>query len=134
MIAGLSMTCPAIEGASAACRVAAALHTDVLLLHALPGGSAQTSQEVSAGSCADKGTRDIERVVETLQSSNAVSARLVTSAGEVADVIARAVRPHPHAIVVVGRALRTHDYGPPCSVARRTLSLTGVPVLLHTSA
>jgi hypothetical protein len=57
----------------------------------------------------------------------------VTGAGEVADVIAHHVRSYPHAIVVVGRALAPHDYGPPCSVAMRALSLTGRPVLLHTS-
>jgi nucleotide-binding universal stress UspA family protein len=119
VLAGLNLTCPAIEAALAACRLANAVMADVTLLHA-------TNQK-------NGNTEDIERVVESLRVRTMTPVQLVVAPGDVAHLLARHAGQHPHSIIVLGRAVGAHADMHPCAIATRTLSLCHQPLLLHTS-
>jgi hypothetical protein len=49
-------------------------------------------------------------------------------------MLARHSQPHPHSVIVLGRAVGTHAGTHPCAIATRTLSLSRQPLLLYTAS
>jgi len=135
VIAGVDMTCPAIEGAVAGCRIAQLLGTDVLLLHAVPPPQTlvrwQAHAEAAAATAMEQSKVDFERVASAIQARSPVPVTLRTERSDIAAALARQALAHPHGIVVLGRAGRPHSYGPPGSIVDRTLLLGRVPVLMY---
>jgi hypothetical protein len=135
VIAGVDMTCPSIEAAAAAGQLAAALRTDLLLIHAVPppqtGTRWQALAEAAAAREFEAARPGLECVASTICAQAGGRATFVTEYGDVAHVLAQAATAHPDAIVVLGRGTAPHAYGPPGSIAARTLILGRVPVLVH---
>jgi hypothetical protein len=134
VIAGIDMTCPAIEAAAAACRLALPLDTTVLMLHAVPlpqtVGRWQAFATTAASAAFEHSKVDFERVATAVRAQSPVGITFGTECGDVCEVLAQQARTHPHGIVVLGRA-GTHSYGVPGALVARTLVLGRVPVLMH---
>ena len=135
VIAGVDMTCPSIEAAAAAGQLAAALRTDLLLIHAVPppqtGERWHALAEAAAAREFEAARPELERVTSAICAHAGGRATFVTEYGDVAHVLTQAATAHPDAIVVLGRGTVSHAYGPPGSIAARTLVLGRVPVLVH---
>ena len=134
VIAGIDMTCPAIEAAAAACRLALPLDTTVLMLHAVPlpqtVGRWQTFATTAASTEFEHSKVDFERVAAAVRAQSPVAIAFGTECGDVGEVLAQQARAHPHAIVVLGRA-GSHSYHTPGALVARALVLGRVPVLMH---
>ena len=120
VLVGLNLTCPAIDAALGACRLAQALMTEVTLVHA-PTGDQR-----------DRNIDDVERVVASIRVRTMAPVHLALAAGGVPEMLARHSQPQPHSLIVLGRAVGTHADTHPCAIAMRTLSLSRQPLLLHT--
>ena len=135
IIAGVDMTCPAIEGAVAGCRLAQSLGTEVLLLHAVPPPQTlvrwQAHADAAAATAMEQSQVDFERVASAIRTRSPVPVTLHTERSDIATALARQALEHPHGIVVLGRAGRPHSYGAPGSIVARTLLLGRVPVLMY---
>jgi len=137
VIAGVDMTCPSIEAAAGAGQLAAALRTDLLLIHAIPPPQTAARWQALAEAAAAREFEvvrpGLECVASTICARAGGRATFVTEYGDVARVLAQAATAHPDAMVILGRATVPHAYGPPGSIAARTLILGRVPVLVHVS-
>ena len=135
IIAGVDMTCPAIEGAVAGCQIAGALGTEVVLLHAVPPpqtpGRWQVHANAAAAAALEQSKVDFERVASAIKARSTVPVTLHTECSDIATALARQALAHPGGIVVLGRGGRPHSYGPPGSIVARTLLLGRVPVLMY---
>jgi hypothetical protein len=131
----VNVTCPALSGAVAACKLAAALKSDAILLHVVPPPQTPPRWHALAAAAATRQlevtTQDIEGATAALRTKSPVRTTLVVEQGDVARVIARVARQHPNGLVVLGRGNAPYPYGPPGSVVARTLILGGLPVLMH---
>lgn len=134
VIAGLDFTCPSIDAASAGARLAARLHTRLLLVHVVPQaqvpshrtGSIESLEQQDA-SCAKA---RIEPLVATLRRIAPVDVRI--EIGGIVPTLVHAAEDLPGAVVVLGRAVRARAYGVPGAIASRVLARTHVPLLLQT--
>jgi len=135
IMAGVDMTCPAIEAAAAGCRLAAPLKTTVMMLHAVPPPQTLARWQSYATAVAsaefERSRVDFERVAKAVRVRSPVPTTFATARGDVAGVLAQQARLHPYGMVVLGRASCPHDYGPPGSIVARMLLLGRVPVLMH---
>jgi len=135
ILAGVDMSCPAIEAAAAGCRLAAPLKTTVMMLHAVPPPQTLPRWQAYATAVAsaefERSRVDFERVARAVRVESPVPTTFTTTRGDVAGVLAQQARLHPDGMVVLGRASCPHDYGPPGSIVARTLLLGRVPVLMH---
>jgi nucleotide-binding universal stress UspA family protein len=135
IIAGVNITCPALSGAVEACRLAASLETEAILLHVVPPPQTAPRWQALASAAADAqldiARQDIEGATSLIRAQSPVRTTLVVEQGDVARVIARAASQHADGIVVLGRGNAPYPYGPPGSIVARTLILGGLPVLMH---
>lgn len=135
VIAGVDMTCPSIDAASAACRLAALLGTQAILVHAVPPPQTAGQWAQYAAAAAEQARsasiQDVERATRGIAALAPVAPSLVVEPSDVAGLLSQSARAHPDSIVVLGRGSVPHAYGPPGSLLARTLTLGGVPVLLH---
>jgi nucleotide-binding universal stress UspA family protein len=129
------MTCPSIDGAVAACRLATCLNTTAILLHAVPPPQTPSRWHALAVKAASHefeiARHDLEQVAAAIRDESAVRTTLLVESGEAARVIAHAARQHPDSLVVLGRGTVPHAYGAPGSIVARTVVLGHVPVLMH---
>jgi len=134
VIAGIDMTCPSIEAAAAAVRLAVRLKSEAILLHVVPELHVperwRTHADTARRDRIEQSRRDLERVVKGIEAIGPV--RLHIETGSIPHRLAEAAS--PHAMLILGRALRAHGYGPPGAIAYRVLTLARVPVLMHIPA
>jgi nucleotide-binding universal stress UspA family protein len=135
IIAGVNATCPSIDGAVAACRLALFLDTTAILLRAVPPPQTPpqwlTLAIKAASSEYEVARHDFEQMAAAIRHESPVRTTPLVEPGDAARVIAHAARQHPDALVVLGRGTRPHPYGPPGSIVARTVVLGRVPVLMH---
>jgi nucleotide-binding universal stress UspA family protein len=133
IIAGIDLTCPSIEAGTAAARLAGLLKTEAILLHVVPELRVperwRTHAETALQGRIDQSRHDLERVVTGMKTAGPL--RLQVESGSIPHRMAEAAHTSPHAMLVLGRALRPHGYGPPGAIAYRVLTLARVPVLMH---
>jgi nucleotide-binding universal stress UspA family protein len=133
IIAGLDFTCPSIDAATAAARLASRLRTRLIVVHALtpPETSADRPGDAEARArqqCAEAARR-LEPVLAALREMTALDLRI--ERGGIATTLARAARAEPHGLLVLGRPVRGRSSGPPGAVASRVLMHIHVPLLVH---
>lgn len=135
VIAGVAMTCPSIDAAVAGSRLAAALGTSLLLVHAIPPPQTAARWQPYADEAAvlelETSKTDCDRLTTVIQKRATVPVSMITECGDVATVLGNAARTHPHGIVVLGRGTSSHTYGGPGSLVERTVLMAHVPVLMH---
>lgn len=136
VIAALDFTCPAIDAANAAARLAACLHTRLLLVHAVPRAQMSPRWRADVESIAHREAADaraqLEPLVVALRAIAPVEVRI--EIGAVVPTLVHAAENMPGALLVLGRAVRAHVYGVPGAIASRVLAQTHVPLLLATSS
>jgi nucleotide-binding universal stress UspA family protein len=135
VVAAIECSEPAIAGAAAACRMAAALGTSVDLVHIVPElpvldrwrghADAAVAQRI------EEARRELGGVLPMLGATVPVSLRIET--GAVAEGIANSVVPTAdrQPLLVLGRRNRANRLGPPGATAYRVLTLARVPVLVY---
>jgi nucleotide-binding universal stress UspA family protein len=139
VIAGLDFTCPSIDAASAAARLAARLHTRLLLVHAVPRVSASAesvgvvhaTEAVADQKVADARTR-LEPLVAALRAVAPLDVRV--EVGGIVPTLVNAAENLPGSLLVLGRAVQAHSYGIPGAIASRVLARTHVPLLVAVPA
>jgi nucleotide-binding universal stress UspA family protein len=133
VIAALDFTCPSIAAATAGADLAASLQTGLLLVHVV------TPLQAPAP-CRDEVEAIVQRqVVEAsarmAQIEPAFRARVPVECrvevGAVAPTLADFARTMPTAILVLGRARHSREYGPPGTIASRVLARGRLPLLLQ---
>lgn len=133
IIAGIDMTCPSIEAGVAAARLAGLLKTEAILLHVVPELRVperwRTHADRALQGRIDQSRRDLECFVKGMETVGPL--RLQVESGSIPHRLAEAAHTSPHTMLVLGRALRPHGYGPPGAIAYRVLTLARVPVLMH---
>jgi nucleotide-binding universal stress UspA family protein len=137
VIAGLDFTCPSIDAASAAARLAARLHTRLLLVHAIPrvpvsSGSlgdvrARATESIADQEAADARAR-LEPVIAALRTISPVDVRV--EIGPIVPTLVHAAEDLPGGLLVLGRAVHAQSYGVPGAIASRVLARTHVPLLV----
>jgi len=134
IIAGLDFTCPSIDAASASARLAARLHTRLLLVHVVRRAQIHSrwSDDVESlaqqeASCAKA---RLEPLVAALRRIAPVDVRI--EIGDIVPTLVHAVENLPGALIVLGRAVHAQAYGIPGAIASRVLAQTHVPLLLAT--
>ena len=132
VIAGLDFTSPSIDAASAGARLAARLHTRLLLVHAVPRPQVtqRWSEEVESMTRQEAAIAHarIEPLVAALRDIAPVDVRI--EIGGIAATLAHATEGMPGALLVLGRAAHAQPYGVPGTIASRVLSHTHAPLLL----
>jgi hypothetical protein len=100
VIAGIDMTCPSVDAAAAATRLAAVLKTEAVLVHVVPELRVPERWRAHADSVLrerlEESRRDLERVVKGLNAVGPV--RLQIEAGSVPHRLAEAAHVSPHAM------------------------------------
>jgi nucleotide-binding universal stress UspA family protein len=138
LIAGLDMTCPAIDASLAACQLAGLIGTSATLLHAVPPPQTPARWRRHADRAAhlilERTTRDLDRVVAAIRAQTRADVTFRIVQGPVARVLTDAARATPGSILVLGRGSRAEEYGPPGSIVSRVLTAGQVPVLIHVTA
>ncbi|MBI3046695.1 MAG: universal stress protein [Acidobacteria bacterium] len=133
IIAGIDMTSPSIEAGAAAARLARLLKTDAILLHVVPELRVPDRWWTHAATALqgrlDQCRLDLERLAKGMEAAGPV--RLEVASGSIPHRLAEAAHASPHAMLVLGRALRRRGNGPPGAIAYRVLTLARVPVLMH---
>lgn len=131
VIAGLEFTCPAIDAASAAARLAARLHTRLLLIHAVPRAQMSPRWRADVESTAHREAADaraqLDPLVAALRAIAPVEVRV--EIGAIVPTLVHAAEEMPGGLLVLGRAVQAHTYGVPGAIASRVLTHTHVPLL-----
>jgi nucleotide-binding universal stress UspA family protein len=132
VVAGLDFTSPSIDAASAGARLAARLHTRLLLVHAVPRAQVpprwlDDSESIARQQAAIAHAR-LEPLVAALRDIAPIDVRI--EIGPVASTLAHAVAGMPGALLVLGRATHAQPYGVPGSIASRVLAQAHAPLLL----
>jgi hypothetical protein len=132
VIAGLDFTCPSIDAAGAAARLAARLRTRLLLVHAVPRAqmSARWCGDVEsiAHQEATAARTRLEPLIAALRAIAPVEVRI--EIGAIVPTLVHAGEDMPTALLVLGRGVRAHPYGVPGAIATRMLAQAHVPLLL----
>jgi nucleotide-binding universal stress UspA family protein len=135
VIAAVDFCRESVAAAKAACQLAAALKTEVTLLHVVADLVARDKWQPHAEAVMrDRVTEartQLESLAQTLASPVRVSARVET--GDVATTLAQAAAPtdSAHALLVLGRKAAGQRDGAPGAIAYRVLMLAKTPVLVH---
>jgi nucleotide-binding universal stress UspA family protein len=134
VIAGLDFTCPSIDAASAGARLAARLHTRLLLVHAVPRAQvtpcwSEDVESIARQEAAIAHAR-VEPLITALRAIAPVDVRI--EIGGIAASLAHAADGMPGALLVLGRAAHTQAYGVPGAIASRVLAHAHAPLLLAT--
>ncbi len=133
VVCGIDLTLPSIEAAAAGVALAERLGTQVELIHVIPRLGVLDRWRDDA----ERATRDeMARVQPELESmtrhlGTGGSRPITVMSGSVPQCLADAAHASPHAMLVMGRALRDGGYAPPGTNAYRALTLARVPVLMH---
>ena len=126
----------AIDAANAAARLAARLHTRLLLVHAVPRAQMSSRWRADVESIAHRDAADaraqLEPLVAALRAIAPVEVRV--EIGAIVPTLVHAAEEMPGALLVLGRAVRGRVYGVPGAIASRVLAQTHVPLLLATSS
>ena len=131
IVAGLDFTCPSIDAATAAARIAARLRTRLVVIHVIPSQTPvyQHDEAAVAHAPCDEARKRLHPLVAALGQIATVDVHV--ERGGVATTLAHAAEAEPGGLVVLGRAVNTRSYGPPGAVASRVLMHAHVPVLVH---
>lgn len=131
VIAGLDFTCPSIDAASAGARLAARLHTRLLLVHVVPRTQTPSCRSANVESLAQQeaacAKARLEPLVAALRRIAPVDVRIET--GGIVSTLVHAAEDLPGALLVLGRAVHAHVFGVPGAIASRVLAHTQVPLL-----
>ena len=134
VIAGLDVTCPSIDAASAGARLAARLHTRLLLVHVVPRAEIPSrwsdNVETIAQQEAASVKAQLEPLVAALRRIAPVDVRI--EIGAIIPTLVHAADGLPGALLVLGRAVHARTHGVPGAIASRVLAHTHVPLLLAT--
>jgi universal stress protein A len=133
VIAGLDFTWPSIDAASAGARLAAALQTRLLAVHAVstpePAARLHGDAEAIARQHCAEARQQLEALMAPLRSIAPVD--VYVRRGGVATTLAHVTRVEPRAILVLGRAVHARAFGPPGAVTSRVLMQSQVPLMVH---
>lgn len=133
IVCGVDLTIPSIEAAAAGVKLAERLGTQAVLIHVIPQMGVLDRWRDDA----ERATRDeMARVQPELEAMTRhlgtdASRRIEVMSGSVPQCLADAAHASPHALLVMGRALRDGGYTPPGTNAYRALTLAHVPVMMH---
>jgi nucleotide-binding universal stress UspA family protein len=133
IVAGIDMTGPSIDAAAAAAALAATLKTQCIFLHVVPEVRVPERWHMHAEAALrhrlDEYRCDLEHVAKSLEAIGPVRLQVVT--GSIPHKLVEVAHATPHAMIVLGRTLRPHGYGPPGAIAYRILALARVPMFMH---
>ena len=131
IVAGLDFTCPSIDAATAAARIAARLRTRLVVIHVLAPQTpvCQRDEEAVAHEPCDEARQRLQPLVAALGEIATVDVHV--ERGSVATTLAHAAEAESGGLVVLGRAVNARSSGPPGAVASRVLMHAHVPVLVH---
>jgi nucleotide-binding universal stress UspA family protein len=131
VIVGVDFRIPAIEAAADGAVLARALDSELVLVHVVPAlrvlGRWREHAEEGLARRALEARPELEKIRDTV--AGGARARATVTRGRVAECLAELVKGHPHALIVVGRAVDpAADLG---RTAYRVLTTARVPVLMH---
>lgn len=134
LVAALECTTPALSATRAACQLANALATSVHAMHVVaPLGVIDRWQAHADAACTQRvedARRELSAVLPELHCE--VPMELHIETGRVAETLAAsAARFGRHAILVMGRRSLASRRGAPGDIARRVLTQTASPLLVH---
>jgi nucleotide-binding universal stress UspA family protein len=135
IVAAVDFSAESLAAAKAACRLAAALKTEVVLVHVVAGLVArdkwQPHAEAVVRDRASEARTQLDSLAQTLASPVPVATRVETGdvATELAAVAAPGTTTHP--LLILGRKAPGQRDGAPGAIAYRVLMLAQVPVLVH---
>jgi nucleotide-binding universal stress UspA family protein len=133
VIAALDFTCPSIAAATAGAHLAASLQTSLLLVHVVaplqaPALWHDEAEAIVRRQVEDAGAR-MAQIEPALRATVPVECRV--EVGVIAPTLADLARTMPTAMLVLGRAGRSREYGPPGTIASRVLARGRAPLLLQ---
>lgn len=133
VICGIDLTLPAVAAAEAGARLAARLGTTTRLLHVVPQLNMLERWKPHAKNALHLQVRMIRRELEqaTATFRGISPTNLDIEIGSVPETLAAWSTQQPHAMLVLGRVLRSTGSSPPGSNAQRVLTLAKIPVLMH---
>jgi nucleotide-binding universal stress UspA family protein len=133
VVVGVDLTEPSLLAALAGIRFAAAMQTDTLLVHVVPDLPTLPRWREHAERAIEQrdadAARDLDLAVRALPKLAPLSLHI--DGGSIPRRLVEAARARDAAMLVLGRQVRPHGYGPPGAIAYRVLTLANVPVLMH---
>jgi nucleotide-binding universal stress UspA family protein len=133
VIAALDFTCPSIAAATAGAQLAARLRTGLLLVHVVTPLQAPALWRDEVESIVRRQVDDararMAQIEPALKATVPVECRV--EVGAVAPTLADIAHTMPTAMLVLGRAMRSREYGPPGTIASRVLARGRAPLLLQ---
>lgn len=133
VIAGIDFTCPSIAAATAGAHLAESLQTGLLLIHVIAPLQAPAPWRAEVDAVVQHQLAEAaERMTQlepALRAKVSVECRL--EIGAVAPTLVDIALTMPTAILVLGRAGREREYGPPGTIASRVLAHGRPPLLLQ---